>query len=96
MGGGDVIDDAALSKHISMPPMRDLVGPRLFGTPILPTFLPILTPEQRVARILDAAGWTDRCLAGLPPLDPREGFTGVMILPPRRDQGQRRKRREHG
>jgi hypothetical protein len=42
----------------------------------------------RVRRILDAAGWTDRRLAGLPPLDPREGFTGVMILPPRRDQGR--------
>ena len=88
--------EPTLSSHVSLPPMRDLIGPHRFGTPILPTFLPILTPEQRVAQILDAAGWTDRRLAGLPPLDPREGFTGVMILPPRRDQDRRRKRGKHG
>ena len=37
-----------------------------------------------VQEILDAAGWTDRRLAGLPPLDPFADFDGVLILPPKR------------
>lgn len=50
-------------SHVTMPSMRDLVGPEAFGTPVLPpAFLPLETPSQRIARTLTDAGWTDAAL----------------------------------